>query len=74
MEREVFDGVEKEYLLVTHSSFVGSEVSSSQTAGRAIVCSGMLTSAENVGGDIVTEASARCRVGVQHENCIIFST
>jgi len=39
MEREVFDGVEKEYLLVAHSRSVGSEVSS-QTAGRAIVFSG----------------------------------
>lgn len=38
IEREVFDGVEKEYLLVAHSRSVGSEVSS-QTAGRAIAVS-----------------------------------
>jgi hypothetical protein len=61
-----FDGVEKEYLPVAHSRNVGSEVSSSQTTGRIIGFSGILTSAENGGGHIVTEASARCRGSIQN--------
>jgi hypothetical protein len=42
------------------------EVSLSQTAGRAIAVSGSTNQRENGGGNIVTEASARCREWVQH--------